>query len=290
MDYKAVYARFIESRRSLLVDGYSELHHVTPRAFGGSDDESNLVRLSPEDHFFAHLLLAKVYGGRMVAALFLMSNRRWCTRPTKQLRSAYGLMRREWALYASTLPGNIGAANGMHRSEVFEWVNIDTIETRHATLQEMHAEFGGNRGMWTQVLNGEKPTSLGWFISTRPPRIRGLKGKVFEFINADGRVFNGTQKDFCDAFGASPASASRICRGGSISTDGWQLVGSVPHPPSKLNKGATYEVSKDGVVFRAKRKEAATKLGISAHLFSAAAHYVQKRNSPYKGWWIKKVT
>ena len=37
------------------------VHHIVPRAEGGSDDESNLVMLTAREHYIAHLLLAKIY-------------------------------------------------------------------------------------------------------------------------------------------------------------------------------------------------------------------------------------
>lgn len=44
-------------------DGYSyyETHHIVPKCLGGSDEKSNLVLLTPEEHFIAHLLLTKIY-------------------------------------------------------------------------------------------------------------------------------------------------------------------------------------------------------------------------------------
>lgn len=290
MDYQLVYRRFIESRRSRRVDGYFEVHHVLPRAFGGDDSDENLIILSPEDHFFAHLLLAKIYGGRMIAALFLMSNRRWMGRPNRSIRSSYGLMRREWSEYAKTQPGLFAEANGMYRHDVFEWLNMDTLETRHATLGEMWAEFGGNRGMWTQVLTGSKTSALGWVIAANMPRIRGLKGKAFKFVNDDGREFIGTQTEFCKAHGVNAATASRISRGGSVSKDGWRLESSKIPPPPRLGKGKTFRLTKGGVEFVGKRAEAAEHLCITPQQFSAAVNYVKTRQSTYKGWHIEAIT
>lgn len=36
-----------------------DLHHITPRSLGGSDDKVNLVLLTPREHFVAHLLLVR---------------------------------------------------------------------------------------------------------------------------------------------------------------------------------------------------------------------------------------
>lgn len=39
---------------------YSEVHHIIPRCMGGSDEKSNLVRLSYRQHFIAHMLLPRM--------------------------------------------------------------------------------------------------------------------------------------------------------------------------------------------------------------------------------------
>jgi len=40
-----------------------ERHHIVPKCLGGSNDESNLVYLTPEEHFVAHQLLVKMNPG-----------------------------------------------------------------------------------------------------------------------------------------------------------------------------------------------------------------------------------
>jgi len=61
MDYHRHYGLLIERARHRTLKGYSELHHVIPRCLGGGDDLANLVRLTPEEHFIAHLLLMKMH-------------------------------------------------------------------------------------------------------------------------------------------------------------------------------------------------------------------------------------
>lgn len=72
MNYLKVYEALIAKRRASTPSGYSEKHHIVPRSMGGGDDRSNLVRLTAREHFFAHLLLAKIHGGGQWAAVFYM--------------------------------------------------------------------------------------------------------------------------------------------------------------------------------------------------------------------------
>lgn len=43
---------------------YMEKHHIIPRHAGGTDDDTNLVKLTPEEHYFAHLVRWKAYNSR----------------------------------------------------------------------------------------------------------------------------------------------------------------------------------------------------------------------------------
>lgn len=56
---------------------HHERHHIVPRCFGGTDEESNIVKLTPREHFIAHLLLLNMSSGvqksKMAMALLRMS-------------------------------------------------------------------------------------------------------------------------------------------------------------------------------------------------------------------------
>lgn len=53
----------IENRRAnpLDEDDEGEVHHIIPISEGGSDDATNLIKLTVREHYVAHLLLAKIY-------------------------------------------------------------------------------------------------------------------------------------------------------------------------------------------------------------------------------------
>jgi hypothetical protein len=68
MDYKKQYNTLIEGRRRLNrsknYDGTLENHHIIPKSLGGSNNENNLVLLTPKEHYIAHLLLTEMYEGK----------------------------------------------------------------------------------------------------------------------------------------------------------------------------------------------------------------------------------
>jgi hypothetical protein len=79
MNYKNIYKDFIKDRKAkeqaLLGEGsYFERHHITPKSLGGSNNKSNIISLTAGDHYFAHLLLAMAYGGKMWIAVTAMAN------------------------------------------------------------------------------------------------------------------------------------------------------------------------------------------------------------------------
>ena len=85
MDYKKIYDDLVSKakQRGLdrdSVDFYTEIHHITPRCMGGSNDEDNLVMLSGREHYIAHMLLWKAYpdNGPLKYAAMMMSNRAIC--------------------------------------------------------------------------------------------------------------------------------------------------------------------------------------------------------------------
>ena len=61
MNYQKIYDMIIEKRKSDIPDGYVEKHHIIPRCLGGSDDSTNLVKLTAREHFICHMLLMKIY-------------------------------------------------------------------------------------------------------------------------------------------------------------------------------------------------------------------------------------
>lgn len=61
MNYRKIYESLIEKRKNEIFEGYGENHHILPKCLGGSDDPSNIVRLTAKEHYIAHLLLCKIH-------------------------------------------------------------------------------------------------------------------------------------------------------------------------------------------------------------------------------------
>ena len=61
--YSKWYFNIVVNASKLNRDGYVEKHHIIPKSLGGSNDLTNLVKLSPREHFICHRLLTKMTEG-----------------------------------------------------------------------------------------------------------------------------------------------------------------------------------------------------------------------------------
>ena len=79
MDYKLCYDRLVQNAKERnVVNGYVEVHHIIPKSHGGSDDNSNLVKLTAREHYIAHLLLVKIHPNSITmvkAAKFIVTGK-----------------------------------------------------------------------------------------------------------------------------------------------------------------------------------------------------------------------
>jgi hypothetical protein len=94
MDYFRHYNLLIYKARNRTVSGYVERHHIIPRCMNGSDDPTNIVSLTPEEHFLAHLLLVRIHpqNQSLIYAALMMSKN------GGRNNKAYGWLRRRLSI------------------------------------------------------------------------------------------------------------------------------------------------------------------------------------------------
>lgn len=233
MDYQRIYSDFIadRKRREAHLIGYSERHHIHPRALGGGDEASNLIRLIPEDHFFAHLLLAKIHGGQMWAPVaFMVGGQRKDWRPCNS-RRAYAWAVREMA------KARLGAGAYQFDTTVYRLEHVDG--SRWAGRQSDMPELGFSRAMANLLIKRRCRSAKGWFIEgERPEHVgRGRGGglrhamadlKEYSFRHVDGRLFTGTQIAMRARHGLRTADTTKLVRGVQTISKGWHLDGVTP--------------------------------------------------------------
>lgn len=77
-----------------------EKHHIVPRSFGGPDSASNIAKLSPRQHFVAHMLLLRCTKGKFkrsaaMAAHYMLSGCKKHCRANIATSRIYEILRKE---------------------------------------------------------------------------------------------------------------------------------------------------------------------------------------------------
>lgn len=160
MNYQRIYDEFIADRTTKQnFDGYGEKHHIVPRSLGGSNKKSNLIRLTPGDHYFAHTLLVKIYPSskEMGRAFWLISHTRI---GVKMTRTQYARAKTAWNNSMS------GDNNPNTDKSNYNWINSITGETFFGTRSEL-CEHTDNADEIGNYFCDSNTTRSGWFDTTR---------------------------------------------------------------------------------------------------------------------------
>lgn len=213
MNYQKIYQDFIASRREreATIVGYSEKHHIVPKALGGGNEKENLIRLTPEDHFFVHLLLAKIYGGAMCAAIAAMCNLANAStlRDKKQLRKRVNFAHVRAMLakhYRLMFEGPSGPQADKTEHELRHPDKGSAVGNRF----ELSKQTGLTRQRISAVLLGAKITANGWYSPVHNPAGKTRSQLISEGVRSneihilhhrDGRKWGGTKLDFEREFG-----------------------------------------------------------------------------------------
>jgi hypothetical protein len=291
MDYSRIYRAFIADRRRIepTLEGYTEKHHILPRALGGGDDAENLIRLTAGDHFFAHLLLAKIHGGKMWSPVaFMVGGDRNNWKPV-QSRRTY-----DW-VKAGLARSKMGEGAYQFDKETYNVVHRDG--RRWAGLQsDMPANLGISRSLANMLVKGRLMSAKGWSISGRE-HLADRSGAnhpsycpdVFDYRHVDGRQFRGTSYELAMAFGLSIEKTANVRSGRQRVHNGWYRDDAPPHGVGRGAKlPGTYTGSRvrlvhdDGRVFEGTRREAVEKLGIKS--VGNVSMVVSGRRSHVHGW------
>lgn len=215
MDYQAIYQQFIKDRKAkqseLLLSGcYVERHHILPRSLGGDDSKENLISLGAEDHYFAHLLLAKIHGGKMWCAVLAMANLDFGTdrKGAFRARTKFGHVRRQVAKYFRE---NFSGLNSPSADQATHELRSMAGEVVVGTRCHLMAETGLSNRAISALLLGQKKSYGGWFSPTHNPlgKTRGeLLSEAFRspellsLYHFDGREFVGSRVEFARQNGA----------------------------------------------------------------------------------------
>ena len=149
MNWQRIYEKLIRHAQERgVVGGYSECHHIIPKAHGGTNNPDNLVQLTAREHFVAHWLLWRIHRDRATALAF----RLLCDTAGKPRGRSYAAAK---AIYANAM---LGDANVAKRQEV-RWrllwsqdqgaaiaVEVDEGRVGYQVWQAFYSRPQGHRG------------------------------------------------------------------------------------------------------------------------------------------------
>lgn len=135
MDYKFVYDSIVLKAKNRTEElEYYENHHILPKSLGGSNDKTNLVKLTAREHFICHWLLVKMY--------------------------AVGTCERQKMLFAFWRMKSSPDNNGKRyiNSKAYEKLRIEFSKsvgdmTKHTQMGELNSQFG--KHWYTNYETGE---------------------------------------------------------------------------------------------------------------------------------------
>lgn len=212
MNYARIYAAFIDDRKAKQPQApdYFEKHHIKPRCLGGGDEPENIIRLTPEDHLFAHMLLAKLHGGKLWFAVAAMLNLAAQARgPEVSRRRHFGFVRR--ALAAHYRESFVGPEGPQSDKERYTLHHHDGRRVRGNRF-ELEAATGIPRQQISALLRGANKNNRGWYYKVHNPRGLGRSellslgirsDATYQLHNENGDTWTGTRWDFEKQFGTA---------------------------------------------------------------------------------------
>lgn len=186
MDYQKLYRSIVEKRKSAPLSGLVEAHHIIPKCLGGCDDKSNIVKLTPREHFFCHYLLAKIHGGKLWGAYFFMAQPSVKSATGVKITSRqYAVAREKFIEYMATLSGPKNGHYGKKHSEsTKEKISI----VRKKYTKKMHPRADLSKKEW---------------------------------VHNNGNLFFGSHFDLAEKTGISHSTLKRVSAGQLFSYKGW---------------------------------------------------------------------
>lgn len=116
MNYQKIYSSLITRAQGRALSCYTESHHILPKCMGGGDESTNLVDLTPEEHYLAHQLLVKIHPGHPGLTFAAMT----MTQGPRRSNKLYGWLKRKHSEnITATQTGKVYYNNGKKCIKLF---------------------------------------------------------------------------------------------------------------------------------------------------------------------------
>lgn len=201
MNYIKIYNSLISnsiSQNRTKNDGiYYELHHIKPKSLFPdlAKVSSNLVLLTPREHYLAHWMLTKIYPSRAMNYAFLaMCN----NAANKNMKRVYKV-----------------------NSKVYEKLKLNFSKTNPAKTKKAKDK-----------ISKAKKGPNHHYYQVDPKQHPSYKKEEFTFIHKNGKKVTGTREFIYSNTDMTRANVSNLITGYRYSAKGWQLK-TKPKPPTK---------------------------------------------------------
>jgi hypothetical protein len=155
----------------------------------GTDADENLIDLTAEDHFMAHLLLAKAFN---TPELWRAANAMAMQKSGREVRNrrTFGIIRREAAKHAGD-------------PTIYKFKDIRTGEVFNATQIQLQKLRGMTPSDTSRLVNKTSKVSKGIVLADEEQNISPVwDTTIYEFVYLEtGETFNLTRKEFTIKFG-----------------------------------------------------------------------------------------
>lgn len=158
MNYKKIHNSIIERAKNRVYDGYTEDHHIIPKSMGGTDHKSNIVSLTPEEHFLIHILLIKLHPGdeNLIFAVKLMCEHNSTNRMTNKM---YGWLKQLHSEISSkkfkSMWADVEKRNQIINSMILSFNTPEQKKKRSETMKRVWEENRSTRITQIQKLQKE---------------------------------------------------------------------------------------------------------------------------------------
>lgn len=135
MNYKKHYNILCERAKNRKLTCYAEKHHIIPKCLKGSNEKSNIIELTAEEHYVAHQLLVKMYPGHkgLIWAALQMTGQPNGKRNNNKI---YGWLRRK---YQKISKQRTGTKNGSYGRRWY--YNPNTLENIKCYPEEVPRDY-----------------------------------------------------------------------------------------------------------------------------------------------------
>jgi len=210
-NYTKWYFDLVESRKNMTRECFTEKHHIIPKSLGGTNASSNIVRLTPKEHYICHLILTKMvdsHNEKKKMAYALLAMRRSNTQEKRVNARQYDKIRNITREYFSGEnnpfygKGHFGKDNPMSKPENYK-------KFLSVVRSEEH------RKMMSEKMCGEKNGFYGKEHTRETKEIIAKhRRQPIDVLFEDGntKTFN-EYRDFGRFLNKSRELASKLCQG-----------------------------------------------------------------------------